>query len=172
VTVHEFQKSLSVSKQNTEASYWLRLYDAFFPGRRLGGIHDITDRGQQLAGIDRELVLKGSGKVLMIDEKVRSRSNCDDILLEYWSNYQAKVPGWIEKDLLCDYVCYLFEPVKRAYLLPFDLLRRAWIVHKSEWITQYPEVRAENADYTTISVAIPIHVLMNSLVAAMVAENW
>jgi hypothetical protein len=172
MTAHNFQKSLEDAKRNEEEPWWTDLYDRYFPDHSFIGMIDITDLGQQLAGIDRELILRDSGKVILIDEKVRGASY-DDILLEYWSAEETKAPGWIQKNLLCDYIAYVFKPpVKRCYLLPFDLLRRAWFLHGREWISKYrPPIRVENEGYTTVSVAVPIDAVMKALVEAM-RTDW
>jgi hypothetical protein len=36
-----------------------------------------------------------------------------DFLLEYWSDYERRSPGWIEKDLACDFIAYAFVPSRR-----------------------------------------------------------
>lgn len=52
----------------------------------------------QQQGVDRGIILNKS-KQILIDEKVRFRNKLtgkvyDDIVLEYSSNYEKRVPGW------------------------------------------------------------------------------
>lgn len=103
-----------------------------------------------------------SGKTLLVDEKVRDK-DWPDILLEYWSNYEKRVPGWVAKDLACDFIAYAFIPSATCYLLQFQMLRKAWRENYREWVEKYPKVEAMNRNYTTVSVAVPTEVLLASM---------
>lgn len=111
-----------------------------------------------------------SGKTLTVDEKVRYEEY-NDILLERWSDEAKQIPGWIQKDLACDYIAYAFVQSQRCYLLPFQDLRRAWRRHGRRWILDCREVRAQNKGYVTVSVAVPIDELMLALTDAMLV-SW
>lgn len=124
-----------------------------------------ADGWAQRGGIDRVLTLS-SGKTLTVDEKVRYE-DYDDILLEAWSSIEHKRPGWIAKDLACDYIAYAFVPSRRCYLLPFQTLRAAWRANKGEWYASLRKIRADNGSYTTESVAVPIDLLMGAMNDAM-----
>lgn len=138
-------------------------------------MNSIRDDGwAQRGGIDRLIVL-ASGKQVLVDEKVRYKEY-DDIALEYWSSRERKIPGWVAKDLACDYIAYAFVNSQRCYLLPFLQLRKAWAEHHRQWVGRFPKVEAANDGYTTVSVAVPIDTLMraiqSTLLVRWVDEEW
>ena len=166
--VHNFEESLAFSQNQSDAPFWGEVYRSAFPN-----LQTMTcvrqDGWAQRGGIDRILVLK-SGKTLAIDEKVR-KEDWPDILLERWSDEEKKVPGWVQKDLACDFIAYAFIPSQKCYLLPFLTLRRAWIKNGRIWIQNHREIRADNGSYTTVSVAIPIDILMDSIIDS-ICVGW
>ena len=167
MTVHDFQKSLERSHQYADAPWWLEVYREAFPN--LASAVCVRDDGwAQRGGIDRILTLT-SGKTLSVDEKVRDE-DWPDILLEYWSNEGRKVPGWVAKDLACDFIAYAFVPSQTCYLLPFQTLRAAWRKNHKVWVKRHKRIEAENPGYVTVSVAVPIPVLMSALSDAMKIE--
>ena len=112
-----------------------------------------------------------------IDEKVRIE-DWPDFLLEVWSDHERRKPGWVAKDLECDFIAYAFVPSRRCYLLPFLTLRRAWQIHGREWWDRgrldapgYRLVSADNGSYRTVSVAVPIADLLDAMSGAQVA-TW
>ena len=164
MTVHDFQESLARSHAEAEAPWWIEVYRRAFPGLQ-SAVCVRGDGWAQRGGIDRVLTL-GSGKTLAVDEKVRER-DWPDILLEYWSSVEHRKPGWIAKDLACDFLAYAFVPSQRCYLLPFPTLRRAWTVNGREWVRRYGHRDAKNHGYTTRSVPVPTAVVMAALSGAM-----
>jgi hypothetical protein len=164
MTTHDFAESLKRSNSYTNAPWWSDVYRRAFPG--FASMVSVKDDGwAQRGGIDRVITLK-SGKTLTVDEKVREKS-WGDILLERWSDEARKVPGWVNKDLACDYIAYAFAPDRIAYLLPFQQLRRAWIDNGRDWIARHKEIRADNGKYVTVSVAVPLPELLDKLREAM-----
>jgi len=158
--VHEFRESLKRSHSYEDAPWWLEVYQKAFVG--LIGVHSIRQDGwAQRAGIDRLIVLK-SGKHFYVDEKVREK-NYQDILIERWSDEARRIPGWIQKDLACDYIAYAIAPTQICYLLPFQQLRKAWISEGKQWMKKYRPVRANNPNYVTLSYPIPTQTLMNAM---------
>jgi hypothetical protein len=168
MTVHSFKKSLAVSHSYADAPWWGEVYRDAFPG--FASMVSIREDGwAQRGGIDRVVTLK-SGKTLAIDEKVRDK-DWPDILLERWSDEERRKPGWVQKDLACDYIAYAFVPSRTCYLMPFIQLRRAWIQNGREWCERYETKRAENGSYVTASIAVPKPVLFDALGGAMVS-TW
>jgi hypothetical protein len=139
---------------------WKEIYNKAFPN--LQSINNAREDGElQSHGIDRILVLN-SGKVICVDEKVR-RKNYPDILLEYIANDQTKTKGWIEKSLLCDFIAYAFINTGFCYLLPVVPLQKAWTVNKDKWFKEFKIVVAENKNYKTLSLPIPIPILFTAI---------
>jgi len=160
VAIHDFQERLAWSHDQEEQPFWEAVYRAAFPG--LLSVNSVRQDGwAQRAGIDRVIVLS-SGKVIKIDEKVRSKSY-DDILLERWSDEQRKQPGWVQKPLDCDFIAYAFIDSGVCYLLPTLLLQRAWRENGRKWIAECQEVRAQNKGYVTVSIAVPIADLLDAI---------
>jgi hypothetical protein len=165
--VHDFAASLARSHSYADAPWWLDVYRLAFPNlESMACVR--ADGWAQRGGIDRVLTLK-SGKTIAIDEKVREE-DWPDILLERWSDRDRRVPGWVQKDLACDFIAYAFAPSRVCYLLPFLTLRSAWRINGARWIADYREVLAKNPNYTTASVAVPIEVLIRALGDAMRIE--
>lgn len=163
-TVHNFQESLERSNNYTDAPWWVDVYRAAFPDLK-SAVCVRDDGWAQRGGIDRVLTL-GSGKTLSVDEKVREE-DWPDILLEYWSDQGRKVPGWVAKELACDFIAYAFVPSQTCYLLPFQTLRQAWRRNCKSWVSQYKRVEANNGRYLTVSVAVPTDILLSALTDAM-----
>lgn len=127
-----------------------------------------SDGWAQRGGIDRVLTLE-CGRSFTVDEKVRT-SEWPDILLERWSDEERRVPGWVQKPLACDFIAYAFAPSGVVYLLPVQLLQRAWRLNGKEWIQRYGTRRARNIGYVTASVPVPRDVLMEAMAEAMVVR--
>ncbi len=164
-TVHNFDKSLALSSSIADEAFWFGLYKEIFPNLVSAVAIEAKDRWAQRAGIDRRLVMS-DGSTVTVEEKVRS-SVYPDFCLEYWSDRERRKPGWIAKDLDCDYIAYVFLPTRECYLLPFGLLRRAWRENYREWTRSYRKVEAKNRDFTTVSVAVPIPVVKEAIWRAM-----
>lgn len=168
---HDFSESLAYSHAQADAPWWRQVYQTAFP--------DIVsaecvrrDGWAQRGGIDR-VIVRACGKTHYVDEKVRKRDS-QDILLEYLSDQARRRPGWVEKDLACDFIAYAFVPSQRCFLLPFETLRRAWRMNGSLWICLglaesdgFKCVAAHNKGWVTRSVAVPIPTLFHALNDAM-----
>lgn len=168
---HQFAERLAFSVSPDVDDFIQEVYRRAFPDAVQ--IEDCT-KGMhfQKVGIDRRVHLP-CGRKVKIDEKVREVSY-NDILLEYVSVSTTGAKGWIEKDLGIDYVLYAFLSTRRAYFLPFDLLRRAWAVHKETWIAYgeakqrgFRHVVAQNNGYETHSIAVPTGTLITALIESL-----
>lgn len=166
--IHNFQESLARSHEQADAPWWRQVYLRAFPTLE-SSVCVRNDGWAQRGGIDRVLTL-GCGRTIKVDEKVREQ-DWPDILLEYWSDVERKVPGWVAKDLACDFIAYAFVPSQTCYLLPTLTLRRAWQLNGADWVNQYKRVEADNGRYITVSVPVPIRILMAALSDAMVV-SW
>lgn len=169
MTIHTFSESLAKSNEYAEAEWWETVYRRAF--HNLAGMTSVRHDGwAQRCGIDRVLTLT-SGKTLTVDEKVRFKEY-GDIALEYWSDRDRRVPGWVAKDLACDYIAYAFVSSQRCFLLPFPQLRRAWRTHHASWVEKYkPPIEADNGNYVTICVGVPIDELLSKISDASVV-SW
>jgi len=164
MVTHNFQDSLAKSQAQANAPWWHNVYKQAFPTME-SSVCVRDDGWAQRGGIDRVITL-ASGKTLTVDEKVREE-DWPDILLEYWSSKENRTRGWIAKDLACDFIAYAFVPSETCYLLPFLSLRAAWRDNHKKWVGQYRKIEAKNPGYTTVSVPIPIPVLLTALNESM-----
>lgn len=173
--LHDFRQSLAASHEQESADWWPEVYAKAFPG-----FHSMMsvrqDGWAQRGGIDRVITLK-SGKTVTVDEKVRSK-DWSDIALERWSDRARKTPGWVQKDLACDFIAYAFIPSQRCFLFPFLTLRKAWTIEGKRWCELAEEeaagfrvVLAGNKGYTTESIAVPTEILLSAIRQAMVV-TW
>lgn len=166
--VHDFTECLDFSHQNADEPWWEQVYHHAFPN--LAAMVDVrADGWAQRAGIDRRLCMS-NGTTVTVDEKVR-RKDYGDIALERWSDERRRKPGWVQKDLACDYIAYAVVPSTVCYLLPVKSLQVVWRCHGRRWIelahassaNGYSIVSAHNRGYITQSIAIPPAVLLNAL---------
>ena len=165
---HDFHESLRTSHEQSNALWWENVYRSAFPGLQ-SMVCVRNDGWAQRGGIDRVLTL-GCGKTLTVDEKVRTK-DYGDILLEVWSDHERRMPGWIGKDLACDFIAYAIIPTQTCYLLPFQTLRAAWRINRRKWWTNNRLKPAQNIGYETVSVGVPVAELMTALSDAM-CVSW
>jgi hypothetical protein len=169
--VHDFERSLRLSQEQSASPWWELVYREAFP--EFAGMTYVGDCPTQRDGVDR-LVVTSNGHVHRVDEKVRT-VDYPDICLEYWSSVERRSPGWVAKDLGCDFIAYAFVPSGRCYLLPSALLRRAWRLHGRHWVRMgearhdgFRLIEAQNRGYVTRSVAVPIEELLDAIRGASV----
>jgi hypothetical protein len=167
MTVHDFQTELEFSEKAGHEPFWEAVYHKAFPNI-VSMMASPGDTVSQRLGIDR-VILLASGKLLKIDEKKR-RKVYTDFCLEYISVDTTNAAGWIEKDLPIDYLAYAFMPSKKCYLLAWDMLRRAWLHFKNEWFDKYNIIEAQNKGYKTLSLGVPIPIVLNAVKNAMIIQ--
>ncbi len=150
--MNDFHEQLKEASDPKHDVFFRSAYDTFFGNVSfMSGTFD--DIGLQRKGYDR-LVILSNEKKYIIDEKIRKIPSAmyNDILLEYESS-PGNV-GWIEKDLSVDYIAYAFTD--HVYMLNWVELKRLWRHLGKIWIKQLHIVEAQNPNYVTKSVAVPI----------------
>ena len=153
-------EELEFSNEQSAAKFWDELYNRAFP-RHVAVIDLSFDCVANRNCVDK-LITMPNGKTIGIDEKVR-RKDYGDIALEFISNDKTGAVGWIEKDLICDYVAYAFIDTGKAFLLPFIQLQNVWRDNKAAWIAEFGAKKAKNLDYFSHFVCVPIAVLFKAL---------
>ena len=162
--VSNFQQDLKFSHAQSEQPFWREVYKQAFPD--MINMTDVRKDGwAQRAGIDR-IITTASGSIYRIDEKTR-RHAYNDFLLEFISNDVKQTPGWICKDLDCQFIAYAILPQKHCYLWPVVPLQRAWKQNGENWIKQYGYRYAQNQGYRTINCPVPMVELMRKISVAM-----
>lgn len=165
--IHSFSKSLADSHRDSQDPLWRVIYYSFWPG--YDDAQTFDDMIMQKAGVDDGI--RWNGKTILIDRKVRfPRTNkhgtaviYHDIALEYFSDEDARKPGWIVKETKADYWIYLNRMNDTVHLIPVKPGRNAWKKYKDKWIKAYPfQIRAYNKEHghswKTLSYGIPVNV--------------
>lgn len=166
----DFHEDLAYSDRASEEPFWEAVYRKAFVNFA-GQLKSSGDTAAQHMGIDR-IVHLTSGAVLRIDEKKRRKVR-DNVFLEYQHVYDSgrKAPGWMEKDLNIDYIAYAFIPTRRVLLLPWHLLRAAWLDKKEDWIQRAEDssnaefyiARSPNRGYVSYGCTVPIGIVYKSM---------
>ncbi len=137
-------------------------YKKVFP--RVKSCFAVTDADLQKAGIDKILRFrKGSlRQSITIDEKIR-HNFYNDILLEEYSNYERRTPGWlIKNNTLCDYISYIFEREGIVYLFDYKKLKESWDRNYQRWLEKYGRKFGKTTDrlgnvlYRTSNIPVPL----------------
>lgn len=162
---NEFIKDLEYSEEPITNKIINDFYKRKFPN--LIEIKEIkNDMELQRAGVDKIIILK-NGKKINIDEKKR-RSNYGDILLEEWSVLEERKKGWTgDPKKKTDYIVYIIIPANKIYLFPYDLLQSAWRTNYYKWKKNYGIRKAFNHGYATTNIAIPVDILLESIIIEM-----
>lgn len=171
MAIHDFQPSLQRSHDERDDYFWTRFYQNYFPSFKRSKYYPDKSPAQ-LLGVDTIVTLAVEGgheRTVYIDEKGRD-VDYSDIALEYWSAWEYKKPGWVTRDLACDYIAYLIKPTGRVFMMPFRELRRAWSANGDQWIGKYYVAKARNKTYTTISVCVPVPVLYQAISRVLQGE--
>lgn len=164
-SINNFNNDLNYSLDKREDDLLNRFYNKAFPN--IERIEFVSDLSSQKRGIDKIIYFK-SGKQVTIDEKKR-RKDYGDILLEIWSVLENKKRGWLYT-CQCDYIVYIVLSIKRIYLLPALLLKKAWNKNKEKWLTKYRYKDAINKGYTTRNIPIPANELLEAITEQMTAD--
>ena len=158
-----FSEDLAREIEHSNDSRWERIYKELFPDM-ISYTREYNQESQK-QGIDRIIRFRNQDTIT-IDEKVRYKEY-NDIALEHWSSFEDKVLGWCLKPLDCDYILYVFWQSCRYYLMPFPELRRLFEENFDIWRKQFTVLSTKNQgtniNYTTISICVPIDLLMNEL---------
>lgn len=167
---NNFADCLIESHKADELPLWEEVYHKAFP--TMIAMHNHRKDGDhQRVGIDRSIILE-NGKQLFIDEKVRGKNKItgkvyEDIALEFLSDKDRNIPGWVCKPLLIDYIAYAIAPLGKCYLLPVQQLQQSWNNKKSSWLDIYKTITAHNKYngkmWQTISCPVPVDVLFKEI---------
>lgn len=171
VVVHDFVERLEWSQALSDEAAWVAFYRRVWP-EAIAIVRADADSRWQRWGVDRWIVLP-NGRQLLIDEKKRD-TDYADVLLEEWSVFkgeghpQNKIGWTLDGDKRTDFIAYAIPRRGICYLLPFELLRLAYITHRSDWQRDgwYPK-DARNNGYVTRNCAVPWITLRAGIVEQM-----
>lgn len=117
----------------------------------------------QYSGVDKIITQKDNYKIY-IEEKVRFE-DYGDILLEEYSNWEKKTPGWItDESKITDFIAYIIIPTKKIWLINFRKLKILWDDKYPEWLKKYKRKVATTYEKgsirkTTSNIPVPIEEL-------------
>ncbi len=94
--------------------------------RRIDGDGGLIDKSLQIAGVDLVVLDRLAGHDFYIDEKVRDK-DYGDCLLEEYSKYDQGIKGWLENNNITDYLAYIIPEARKFYILPYPIVRRAYL---------------------------------------------
>lgn len=168
-TVHDLQESIEQADRDKECAFWRATYREAFP-TIIATTRNAGSSPAQRRGVDRLVHLRND-RIIRIEEKARSIpiDKYGDVGLEYVSvDSDPPKPGWIEKDLACDYLAYGWVPSRIALLFDWSMLKRAWRTHGRQWKREYDtrcaRTKGRNGRvYKTWSCYVPIKVVRQSV---------
>jgi hypothetical protein len=163
---YDFDECIKFSHSVADLPFWECAYRAFF--RDFQAMHGHRDDGiHQRQGIDRSVILT-NGKQYTIDEKARGRNRktgrvYTDIALEFWSDKEKRIKGWVVKSLWCDYIAYAIVPLGKVYLLPTNALQMAWRNNAIAWVREFGRREVANKSWTTVFCPVPARLVFKAV---------
>lgn len=178
--VHHFDESVRRSESAKEHAMWRAAFERAFPGAvSIAQVASGPSQAQKL-GIDYVVTLS-SGRSQNIDAKARPSWDKRDVALEVEHVHRGSgrsEPGWMEKELQIDYLAYGLVKLHLVYVLPWPMLRRAWLHFREPWIAKAKARRdgffwsqANNDDrYTSCCCCVPERILLDAVRLASVID--
>lgn len=139
-----------------------------------------TDIATDKTGTDYVATLR-RGSEVNIDLKVRDRAGQywhdgqEELALETWSvipsgNHSGKAGWTLDESKTTHYTLHVFHPddTDRVFLLPFQLLRKAFRQNIEEWKGKFKTARQSSGSWCSECVFVPAPVVLDAIHAAMV----
>jgi len=151
----------------------------------LPGIIDVskTDVAVDKTGIDYIATLRG-GATIGIDLKLRDKGCSrywkygDELALETWSvlpeNGQRGKCGWtLDEAKATDYTLHVFDPSDSdtVYLLPFQLLRKAFRNYYRNWLRIYRVAEQNSGQWKSQCVFVPAGIVLNVINQSSIIQH-
>ncbi len=139
-----------------------------------------TDTDVDKTGIDYIATLR-KGATIGIDLKLRDRGcsrywqDGEEFALEIWSvipdrHHKGKVGWTLDESKATDYTLHAFDvsDSDRLFLLPFQLLRKAFRMHFSQWLSIYRMAKQSSVDWKSECIFVPSHVVLTAIRSASI----
>jgi hypothetical protein len=158
---HDFKRDLAAAEKQDIAAM-CRL-DTLFHSLKVAKATTEEDK----AGTDFWLTFAGGR--LSVDLKLRGVDPVvdfgrDDLVLETWSVYETRKPGWTRDPAkLTDVVVWWWRPTDRIAILPYRILRDVFNEHWKEWAWKYDEMIQPNRGYTSRAVFVPSPLVLSAV---------
>jgi hypothetical protein len=174
---YDFQERLTFSVQS-EGRTFEKIISETLPG-----ISTVvkTDVAVDKTGVDYIATLRRGSKI-NIDLKLRS-AGCskfwdnkkEELALEYWSVMPDEThvgkAGWtLDEAKDTHYTLHAFsaEDSTRVFLLPFQLLRKAFRTNAELWKKEYRVEKQSSKTWKSECVFVPAHIVMNAITMASI----
>ncbi len=133
--------------------------------------HKVATLAQDKDGVDFWLAVTGEPRLVPCQLKVRPyRKKLTDVLFEVCHIGPRRVwPGWIQDRPARVFLYYLPTP-KRCLVCNGHELAAAWRKHGLAWADRFGVRLARNADYTTVSVPVPVAEVLTACPSGRVVE--
>ncbi len=165
-----FGEDLEFSKDPSLAEIMDTYYREFFSA--YGGVIEVEhveDIQEQRKGYDKVVKLE-TDQFFRIEEKFdRKIAKTGNFFIETWSDLNKK-KGWIYTSR-SDYIAYHNVGLGITYMLPTPTLRRAWKENEAVWRDSYREVFVPNDGWTSMGLLVPIQVLREAMITAMIHNH-
>ena len=156
--MHNFKESLKKSMQDQQ--WFHRFYYSMWPDCRL---ETITNIDEQKTGIDTRIHFI-NGRSHGAEEKFRpinkKYSAGEDLCLEYLSSKEHNTPGWIVKKQQANLLLYGWEELNTCLCMDYKQLQDQFAFNGEQWKKDHRIVIAPNQGYKTLSVAVPLAVIL------------
>jgi hypothetical protein len=142
-----------------------------------------TDLETDKSGTDYVATLR-RGSIINIDLKMRSKAGmywtdgAEEIALEVWSvmphcGARGKVGWTLDESKTTHYTLHVFDPVDsdRIFLLPFQLLRKAFRANCKIWCDRYRTAIQSSGAWRSQCVFVPADVVMAAIGDAMICST-
>ncbi|MBA7566108.1 hypothetical protein ES708_07795 [subsurface metagenome] len=156
----EFSSDIETSVLSKEDSKWVHtLYHQAFPS--LKQIIKNDNLALQQKGVDLIFLCKDGLKV-KVEEKIRNKYY-PDILIEEYSNWERKTPGWgMNMELITEYLAYIVLPKQFVYIMYYPALRRLFQENHTQWLSknkrQFGTTKDEQGNILYHTSNIPVSV--------------
>ena len=178
--IYDFAQQLQMSAETQGRSLETLIAD-LLPGV-VAVVKTSTD--QDKTGIDYIATLRRGGSVF-IDTKKREKGVAnywrwgeEELALEIWSvcptATQLGRVGWtLDESKQTHYTLHFFDPSdsQRVFLLPFQLLRKAFREHYREWCATYPKARQNSGSWHSECLFVPAPVVLQAIQQAMLGVS-
>ena len=165
-TVHDFASSKAIGSLGP--CQLESLFQQAVPGYEG---HKVATLAQDKDGVDYWLAVTGEPRLVPCQLKIRPyRKRLSDVLVELAHIGPRRVwPGWIQDRPARVFLYYLPTP-KRCLVCNGHELAAAWRKHGLAWADHFGVRLARNADYTTVSVPVPVAEVRAACPSARVLE--
>lgn len=153
MSINDYDTDNKMANEPTITTVLDECYGWYFTN--VSNIQRPKDKERQEAGIDVIINFSDGKTPIFLDEKIR-RYDYGDILLEEYSDWDRKIPGWLMADSKrTHFIAFVWLDSRKILLIPYGPLRYAFFKNRAKWEQNHLRIFAENKDYYTSSFKVP-----------------